>query len=71
MPVARGLHDVQQGCLAVWVRCMSCCLIIPSYSQGCRSGIIMEKVNVNGRHASPVWNFLKRASGDLKPIPWK
>ncbi|PSC73217.1 DEAD-box ATP-dependent RNA helicase 50 isoform A [Micractinium conductrix] len=33
-------------------------------------GIIMEKVNVNGRHASPVWNFLKRASGDLKPIPW-
>ncbi|KAL3160400.1 hypothetical protein ABBQ32_010724 [Trebouxia sp. C0010 RCD-2024] len=33
-------------------------------------GVLMDKVDVNGPKASPVYNFLKAASGDESPIPW-
>lgn len=33
-------------------------------------GVVMDKVLVNGRGASPVVDFLKVASGDPAPIPW-
>lgn len=33
-------------------------------------GVLMDKVLVNGKRASPVFNFLKVASGDTTPIPW-
>ena len=36
----------------------------------CCSGLLMAKVDVNGRHASPVWAWLRAASGDPSPIPW-
>ena len=36
-----------------------------------RSGIIMGKANVNGRQSSPLIAYLKMASGDTSPLPWK
>ncbi|KAL3139350.1 hypothetical protein ABBQ38_003685 [Trebouxia sp. C0009 RCD-2024] len=33
-------------------------------------GLLMEKIDVNGPKASPVYAFLKEASGDTSPIPW-
>lgn len=33
-------------------------------------GLLMDKINVNGSEASPVYNFLKLASGDTSPILW-
>lgn len=33
-------------------------------------GILMDKVEVNGKHASEVFNFLKRGSGDESALPW-
>lgn len=30
----------------------------------------MDKVNVNGSKASPVYNYLKVASGDTSAIGW-
>lgn len=33
-------------------------------------GLLMDKIDVNGPHASPVYHFLKCRSGDLSPIPW-
>jgi len=30
----------------------------------------MDKVDVNGKKASPVYTFLKAASGDVSPISW-
>lgn len=34
------------------------------------AGLLMDKINVNGGDASPVFNFLKVASGDTSPIMW-
>ena len=34
-------------------------------------GRLMDKIKVNGSDASPVYNFLKVASGDTSPIAWK
>lgn len=33
-------------------------------------GLLMDKIKVNGSDASPVYNFLKVASGDTSPIAW-
>ncbi|EFN56130.1 hypothetical protein CHLNCDRAFT_48733 [Chlorella variabilis] len=33
-------------------------------------GLLMDKINVNGSCASPVYNFLKVASSDTSPIMW-
>ena len=34
------------------------------------SGLLMDKVDVNGRRASPVWAWLRSADADPSPIPW-
>jgi len=34
------------------------------------SGVLMDKINVNGGDSSPVFKWLKMASGDEGPIPW-
>ncbi|DBB11502.1 TPA: hypothetical protein ACH3X3_006907 [Trebouxia sp. C0006] len=34
------------------------------------TGFLMDKIDVNGSEASPVYTFLKEASGDNSPIPW-
>ncbi|KAL0029397.1 hypothetical protein WJX77_004644 [Trebouxia sp. C0004] len=33
-------------------------------------GVLMDKIDVNGPKASPVYTFLKAASGDTSPISW-
>ncbi|KAL0042889.1 hypothetical protein WJX79_002809 [Trebouxia sp. C0005] len=33
-------------------------------------GFLMDKIDVNGSEASPVYTYLKEASGDASPIPW-
>ena len=33
-------------------------------------GLLMDKIKVNGNGASPVWQFLKVASGDTSMIKW-
>lgn len=33
-------------------------------------GLLMDKIKVNGSHASPVFNYLKVASGDTGLIAW-
>lgn len=33
-------------------------------------GLLMDKINVNGGDASPVYQFLKVASKDTSPIMW-
>lgn len=33
-------------------------------------GLLMDKIDVNGSQASPVYAYLKEASGDTSPIPW-
>lgn len=35
------------------------------------AGLLMDKIKVNGSEASPVYNYLKTASGDTSPIMWK
>lgn len=32
--------------------------------------IFFDTVRVNGREAAPIYNFLKQASGDARPIEW-
>ena len=44
--------------------CVPCCPC-------CCSGVLMDKIDVNGRHASPVFNHLKAATGNTAPIPFK
>jgi len=34
------------------------------------SGLLMDKIDVNGSQASPVYTYLKVASGDESAIPW-
>ena len=34
------------------------------------AGLLMDKIDVNGSGASPVYKFLKVASGDTSPIAW-
>lgn len=33
-------------------------------------GLLMDKIDVNGANTSPVYVFLKAASGDSSPISW-
>lgn len=33
-------------------------------------GLLMDKIDVNGSQSSPVYVFLKDASGDTSPISW-
>jgi glutathione peroxidase len=34
------------------------------------TGLLMDKIEVNGPNASPVYDFLKKGSGDPSDIPW-
>mmetsp|Transcript_2704 Transcript_2704/g.6338 ORF Transcript_2704/g.6338 Transcript_2704/m.6338 type:complete len:110 (-) Transcript_2704:179-508(-) len=34
------------------------------------TGILMDKIDVNGSNSSPVYKWLKYASGDESPIAW-
>lgn len=34
------------------------------------AGLLMDKIEVNGSNASPVYQFLKAAAGDTSDIGW-